>query len=80
MFSAEAGMRFQEQGVHQSDIVDGCSESRRLLGILLDTSPRVKSNLLHVVIQRMDTRNLDIGLLVTLEALLAGTSRVPPSA
>lgn len=39
--------------------------------LLLGTSPRLKSNLLPVVIQRMDTRNLDLGLLVTLEALLA---------
>ncbi|WP_244530023.1 LysR family transcriptional regulator [Rhizobium sp. NFR07] len=31
----------------------------------------MKSNLFSVVIQRMDTRNLDLGLLVTLEALLA---------
>jgi DNA-binding transcriptional LysR family regulator len=31
----------------------------------------LKSNLLPVVIERMDTRNLDLGLLVTLEALLA---------
>ncbi|USI73918.1 LysR family transcriptional regulator [Sphingomonas morindae] len=31
----------------------------------------MKSNLLAVVIERMDTRNLDLGLLVTLEALLA---------
>ena len=31
----------------------------------------LKSNLLPVVIQRMDTKNLDLGLLVTLEALLA---------
>ncbi|WP_408076317.1 LysR family transcriptional regulator [Sphingomonas plantiphila] len=31
----------------------------------------MKSNLLPAVIQRMNTRNLDLGLLVTLEALLA---------
>ncbi len=31
----------------------------------------LKSNLLHAVIDTMDTRNLDLGLLVTLEALLA---------
>ncbi|MGO7042346.1 LysR family transcriptional regulator [Rhizobium acaciae] len=31
----------------------------------------LKSNLLSVVIQQMDTKNLDLGLLVTLEALLA---------
>jgi len=62
-----------EEGVHQSAIhvLDGCSESRRLLGILNGRSPGVQSNLLAVVIQRMDTSNLDLGLLVTLEALLA---------
>ena len=31
----------------------------------------LKSNLLRAVIDIMDTRNLDLGLLVTLEALLA---------
>ncbi len=31
----------------------------------------LKSNLLRVVIEQVDTRNLDLGLLVTLEALLA---------
>ena len=46
-------MRFEEEGVHQPAIVDGCSESGRPLGILLGTSPRLKSNLLPVVIERM---------------------------
>lgn len=38
---------------------------------MLGSSLRLKSNLLSVVIQKMDTRNLDLGLLVTLETLLA---------
>jgi DNA-binding transcriptional LysR family regulator len=66
-------MRFDGEGVHLSaiHIVNAWSESRPPLGILPGTRPRLKSNLLPVVIQRMDSRNLDLGLLVTLEALLA---------
>ena len=39
--------------------------------MMLGRSPRLKSNLVPDVIHRMDTRSLDLGLLVTLEALLA---------
>jgi hypothetical protein len=49
-------MRFEEEGVYQSAIVDGCSESGRPLDILLGTSPRLKSSLLPVVAERRTTR------------------------
>ena len=62
-----------EEGVHQSAIhvADGCSESRRPLDILTGRSPGLKSNRLAFVIKRINTRNLDLVLFITLEAPLA---------